>query len=89
MKQSVRSSIVPVENSGGTWVADDLPYGTYALIVHHDVNGNGELEQHWYGKPKEPVGASNNPKMRFGPPRFKHARFELGSAQLTLDVVVK
>lgn len=89
MKKAVRAGIVTVEGRGGTWVVDDLPYGTYALTVHHDVDSDGEIEQHWYGKPKEPVGASNNPSARFGPPRFSNAKFELAAAQLTLDVVVK
>jgi uncharacterized protein (DUF2141 family) len=89
MKNPVHAEVVAVEDNGGVWVIDELPYGTYAVLVYQDINANGEMERHWYGKPREPVGASNNPKARFGPPRFQDTRFELSSATLTLDIIVK
>jgi uncharacterized protein (DUF2141 family) len=67
----------------------DLPFGTYAVTVHHDVNDNGEMERAWYGKPKEPTGASNNPSMKFGPPTFEKSKFSFASAELTLSVEVR
>ena len=78
-----------VTDGGATWVVDDLPYGTYAVTVHHDVNNNGEMEQHWYGKPKEPTGASTNPTLRFGPPTFEKTKFEFASAELILRIIVR
>lgn len=56
--------------------------GTYALSVFHDENNNGELDTNFIGIPKEGVGASNNPKGRMGPPKFKDAAFELGADDL-------
>jgi uncharacterized protein (DUF2141 family) len=56
--------------------------GTYALSVFHDENNNGELDTNFIGIPKEGVGASNNPKGRMGPPKFKDAAFELGAEDL-------
>jgi uncharacterized protein (DUF2141 family) len=89
LERPVRAGVVPVADHGASWIAADLPYGTYAVIVHHDVNGNGEMEQHWYGKPKEPVGASNNPGTRFGPPRFEKSKFDLRSERLTVYITVR
>lgn len=51
--------------------------GTYAVTVYHDVNDNGKLDTNWIGIPKEPVGVSNNPKPRMGPPRWKDASFTM------------
>ena len=49
-KEAVAYGDLDVTDSGGTWVLNDLPFGTYAVTVHHDVNDNGEMERHWYGK---------------------------------------
>lgn len=39
----------------------DLAFGDYALVVHHDVNGNGngEIDHNLFGLPSEPLGFSN------------------------------
>ena len=33
--------------------------GTYAVIIHHDVDGSGEVEKNVFGIPKEPIAISN------------------------------
>jgi uncharacterized protein (DUF2141 family) len=55
-----------------------LPQGGYALAVIHDENSNAKLDT-LAGIPREGFGFSRNPAIRFGPPRFTAARFELGS----------
>ena len=89
MKQPVRADLVEVADGQGVWVVEDLPFGTYAVLVHHDLDANGKMERHWYGKPKEPTGASNDAPSRFGPPKFRDARFEFESERLTLPITVK
>jgi uncharacterized protein (DUF2141 family) len=54
----------------------DLPEGSLALSVFHDVNGNGRLDSNAMGMPKEPYGFSNNAAGNFGPPKFEKAQFE-------------
>jgi len=44
--------------------------GTYAVSVIHDENSNGKLDTNFIGIPREGVGASNNAKGHFGPPKF-------------------
>lgn len=66
-----------IENGSATLSFTGLDAGTCAVAVHHDVNGNGKLEANFLGIPKEPTGASNNPKARMGPPKFADAKFEL------------
>lgn len=65
---------------------EDIPYGSYAVIVFHDENGDGALQHDLFGTPREGVGASRNPSMRFGPPRFRDARFTLDSPELRLAI---
>jgi uncharacterized protein (DUF2141 family) len=88
-KEAVAYGDLDVTDRGATWVVNDLPFGTYAVTVHHDVNNNGEMEQHWYGKPKEPTGASTNPSLRFGPPTFEKTRFDFAAPEMTLSIDVK
>jgi uncharacterized protein (DUF2141 family) len=51
--------------------------GNYALALLHDENGNGRMDT-FAMVPKEGFGFSNNPKIRFGAPRFAETRFAVG-----------
>lgn len=64
---------------------DDLPAGRYAIRVMHDENGNGKLDTNLLGIPKEAYGASNNPKVMRAP-RFDEAAFDLGGADVSLNI---
>jgi len=64
----------------------DLPYGTYGVIAHHDENDNYKLDVNWFDKPKELYGASNNPRPRLGPPRWKDSKFELKSDSVVVEI---
>lgn len=54
-----------------------LPAGEYALSIFQDVNDDGKLERNFIGIPKEPAGLSNNLRPKFGPPKYKDAKFTL------------
>jgi uncharacterized protein (DUF2141 family) len=66
----------------------DVAPGEYALSVFHDENDNGELDTGFMGIPKEPIGASNDARGRFGPPKFDDARFPVddGVVELTVNL---
>ena len=64
----------------------NLATGTYAVTVYHDLNDNGKLDTNWIGIPKEPVGVSNNPRPRMGPPRFSDASFASSDLEHKLAV---
>lgn len=64
----------------------DLPPGTYAVAVYDDLNGNHKLDHNLIGIPREPVGASNNPQGRFGPPRFAQCSFHLGDSAKAITI---
>jgi uncharacterized protein (DUF2141 family) len=55
-----------------------LPPGRYALSVYLDENRNHRLDKNSLGIPKEPVGASNNPKIHVGMPHFDECSFDHG-----------
>lgn len=89
LKQAFRAEILDIVDQQGTWTVDYLPHGVYAVLVHHDVDGSGAMERHWYGKPKEPTGTSNDAPARFGPPKWKKANFEFAAPKLALSITVK
>jgi uncharacterized protein (DUF2141 family) len=57
-----------------------LPAGEYAFSVFQDEDNDGKLARNFIGLPKEPAGLSNGLRPRFGPPRYKDAKFTLGAA---------
>ena len=61
--------------------------GSYAVSVYHDQNDNGKLDRNFIGIPKEPVGTSNNPKVKFGKPKYEQAKFKV--AEQGVDIMVK
>lgn len=70
-------------------VFEEIEKGTYAFSVWHDVDDDGELDSNFVGVPKEPVGASNNAKGRFGPPKFQKAAVELSESTFEQSVTIE
>ena len=74
-----------VVDGNSSYTFKNLKNGFYAVKVFHDENENGELDTNFIGIPKEPVGFSNNPKLR-GMPSFDKVRIEV---QGNKNIVVK
>jgi uncharacterized protein (DUF2141 family) len=85
-KLAARTATIPASAEAPVYVFEKVPFGTYAVSVRHDENGNGKLDTNFIGMPKEGVGTSNNPRSRFGPPSFRDAVFELDREELELPV---
>ena len=69
-------------------IVTHLPPATYAVSVYEDLNGNHKLDHNFLGIPREPVGASNNPKSRLGPPHFKQCSFHVGTAPKNIAITL-
>jgi uncharacterized protein (DUF2141 family) len=65
-----------------------LPDGTYAVSMFHDENGNGTLDETWFGRPTEGVGSSNNPRPKMRAPTFQEASFSL-TGNRTVSILVR
>lgn len=79
-----RESII--NNKKAEVIFRDVPYGEYAIGIHHDENANGKMETNLLGLPKEGQGASNNIKSLIGPPKFQDAKFIFNSGKLTVEI---
>lgn len=82
---------VKTKVSGGQAVCTfkDVKPGAYAVSVLHDEDGDEKMATGWFGIPKEGVGASTDPKLRMGPPRFEDAKFEVKDKAVTVPATLK
>lgn len=68
---------------------ENIPSGTYALVVLHDEDMNGKLDTNWLGIPKEGYGFSGNAKASFGAPSFSAASFVYDGRDLDLMIALR
>jgi len=87
-KSAFRILQVPANKPSVVLMFDQIPPGTYALAVFHDINEDGELNTNLLGVPKEGYGFSNNARASFRAPTFNEAAFEF-SGQKSISVVVR
>lgn len=90
-KPELAASSVIARIDGGTAICvfDNVSPGPAAVSVYHDANDNKRLDLRFGIIPRESVGASNNPKARFGPPEYEAARFEVGGTLVALAVMLQ
>jgi uncharacterized protein (DUF2141 family) len=67
----------------------DIPFGTYAIKVYHDKNGNEEIDTGMFGKPTEPYGFSNNASAMFGPAKWEDAKFKFDKDGQQIVITLK
>jgi uncharacterized protein (DUF2141 family) len=65
-----------------------ISQGTYAVSAIHDENSNGRLDTNFMGIPREGVGASNNARGHFGPPKFDAAAFHFAGGRRELKITI-
>lgn len=71
------TSSVPIHDGTAYWSAD-VPPGTYAIIAHHDRDGNNALDRPILQLPLEPYGYSNGAWTSMGLPGFEEVAFAVG-----------
>ena len=67
-------------------VFTNLQPGAYAIIVFHDENDNGKLDENGWGVPTEGYGFSNNAEGFLSSPSFKDAAVTLDQADKTVEI---
>lgn len=85
-EEAYQGQEVTIKNKKATAVFTEIPHGTYAIKLYHDINKNGKLDSNFFGVPKEPYGFSNNARGRFGPPSFEKTQFSLFTDTLTVSI---
>lgn len=67
----------------------DLPLGTYAMALVHDINHNGEMDTNFIGIPTEPYAFSKKPKSKWRLPRFNEVKFNFLEPNQVLTVTLE
>jgi uncharacterized protein (DUF2141 family) len=75
-----------IEGGSVRFVFEGVPYGDYAVVCLHDEDDDASLDRTRIGLPAEGVGFSSGARVRFGPPGFEEARFELLGPALELAI---
>ena len=84
--ETYRGKDIPVTGKTCRAIFQNVPFGTYAIAVFHDVNSNGQFDQGLLGTPGEAYGFSNDASATLGPPSFNAAAFVFNGGK---TVVIK
>ena len=76
----------PIKDGQCEFAIPNLPYGTYAVIVGHDVNRDGKIDENPFSS--ELKGISNYTSKILWFPDFDKAKFRLEAAHLTVEIRV-
>jgi uncharacterized protein (DUF2141 family) len=82
----VVKGVHPIKNRQCEFVIKDVPHGTYALIVGHDVNKDGKINENPFSD--ELKGISNYSGKILWFPDFDKARFRLDREQVAVEIRV-
>ena len=83
-EKAVRIIYSKIENKKAIATFENIPKGEYAVSVYHDENNNKKMDTNILGIPKEGVGASNDARGHFGPPKYNDAKFIFSGGQKTI-----
>lgn len=89
IEQATQRGVAHMDSSTATFTFDPVLPGEYAISVLHDEDGNGEMKTAMFGRPAEGWGVSNNAKGRFGPPKFKNAKFAANQDSVTVELQLR
>ena len=88
-RNAVREGSALIRKGTAIMVLENVPYGEYGISAYHDRNDNGKLDTGLFRIPKEPIGSSNDARVRFGPPKYQDAKFTLDQPELEVVVPIR
>jgi uncharacterized protein (DUF2141 family) len=89
LRSAMRVVVMKIRKNQARCDFEDVPRGTYALVVLHEENMNGKLDTNWLGIPKEGYGFSNRARAPFGAPSFSVASFFYDGRDLDLKIALR
>lgn len=89
LRSAMRLVAMKVPDTRARCDFENIPAGTYALVVLHDENMNGKLDTNWLGIPREGYGFSKDVKATFGAPSFSDASFSYDGETLEMTITLR
>jgi uncharacterized protein (DUF2141 family) len=89
-ESEVKSACIPNSGTSVKKQFSGLKYGTYAIAIVDDENGDAKLNSNFLGIPEEGFGISRNPivSITTGSPKFSNASFALRK-NTTINIKMK
>jgi uncharacterized protein (DUF2141 family) len=84
--KAIRLEITNISDNKAQVTFKDLPYGKYAVTVHHDENLNIKMDKTILGLPAEGWGVSNNIKHLTRVPDFDECSFYADKEITIIDI---
>jgi uncharacterized protein (DUF2141 family) len=79
----------PITGNSMQLIFEKVPVGDYGIVAFQDIDKNRDLKTNFVGFPKEPIGFSNDAKIKLGPPDFNDAKVTVeASKTLTLTITL-
>ena len=69
-------------------VFENIPAGEYGIAAFQDIDKNNDLKTNFIGFPTEPIGFSNDARIKMGPPSFEDAKVKLESGKV-LKIIIQ
>lgn len=82
----VEKQCVKITNNPLTITLNEIPSGSYAAAIFHDIYGDRKLRRNSLGMPTEGYGFSNNPIVRNGPPKYGDCVFVVAGSDTTIKI---
>ncbi|MBE7212556.1 MAG: DUF2141 domain-containing protein [Gluconacetobacter diazotrophicus] len=82
-------AVLPSRAGTVTAVLPDVSPGTYAATAYQDDGDLGHLRRSFLGIPQNGMGASRDPRPRFGPPRFDQAAMSVGTRDAVISLILR
>ncbi|SDG64523.1 DUF2141 domain-containing protein [Psychroflexus sediminis] len=88
MKMGYKVMTTQIEGKEASFKFSDIKPGTYAIVVIHDENLNGELDSNLFGIPTEGYGFSSGAEVKMSAPSFSEAQFLYTGGDLKLSIPI-
>ena len=88
-KTPFKGSVIKISGSLEQITFENIPNGTYALFVWHDINNNGMMDKDDAGIPIDGVGFYNYVMEKIDPPTFQQASFLFAGSNEAITINVQ
>lgn len=89
IKKVYKYSTKRVTSESEEVILEDIPFGTYAIAIFQDYNGNRKFDTNFMGIPKEPFGFSTNYMVKRRAPKFKEVTFEHADETTSMEIMMQ
>ena len=86
--KAIAINVIPVTNEKVITRFTSVP-AEFAIKILHDEDETGQVTKNWTGiMPAEGLGFSNGARIRFGPPKYEHAKLKLENSHNPIKIKI-